>query len=97
MSFGWDPAKSKKNAQERGLPFEIAMAMFDRHTLELDDRRLDYGDRRIQSYGMVADRVLACIYTLRGTPDDPIRWIISLRMANKGERYACHAAFPQRT
>jgi uncharacterized DUF497 family protein len=97
MIFGWDPAKSRKNAQERGLPFEIAMAMFDGHTIELDDRRFDYGERRIQAYGTVADRVLACVYTWRGTPDDPLRWIISLRMANKGERHAYNTAFSQRT
>lgn len=71
------------------------MAIFDGATLEMDDRRFDYGERRIQAYGMVAGRVLACVYTWRGTPTDPIRWIISLRMANKGERHAYNTAFPQ--
>lgn len=97
MSFGWDPAKSSKNAEERGLPFDIAMALFDGHTLEFDDRRFDYGERRILAYGMVAGRILVCVYTWRGTDEDPIRWIISLRMANKGERHAYETAFSQRT
>jgi uncharacterized DUF497 family protein len=26
MRFGWDPPKSDRNARERGLPFDIAMA-----------------------------------------------------------------------
>jgi hypothetical protein len=95
MSFGWDPAKSEKNARERGLPFEIAMALFDAHTIELDDRRRDYGERRIIVYGSVVGRVLACVYTWRGSAVEPIRWIISLRKANKGETNAYRSAFPE--
>ncbi|WP_395824686.1 BrnT family toxin [Elstera sp.] len=95
MGFGWDPNKSHKNATERGLPFDIAMALFDSGTLEFDDRRRDYGERRIIAFGQVAGRVLTCVYTWRGTADDPIRWIISLRKADKGESYAYRQTFPQ--
>jgi uncharacterized DUF497 family protein len=95
MGFGWDPNKSHKNATERGLPFDVAMALFDSGTLEFDDRRRDYGERRIIAFGQVAGRVLTCVYTWRGTADDPIRWIISLRKADKGESYAYRQTFPQ--
>jgi len=95
MRFGWDPAKSERNARERSLPFDIAMALFDGPTVEVDDNRRDYGERRIIAYGSVANRVLVCVYTWRGTADDPIRWIISLRKANKGESRAYHTVFPQ--
>lgn len=95
MSFGWDPSKSEKNARDRGLPFEIAMALFDGHTVEFDDRRRDYGERRILAYGTVSGRLLVCVYTWRGAPDAPQRWIISLRKADKGERNAYEAAFPE--
>jgi uncharacterized DUF497 family protein len=95
MRFGWDPAKSERNARERGLPFAIAMALFDGPTIELDDQRRDYGERRIITYGSVANRVLVCVYTWRGAAEDPIRWIISLRKANKGESHAYRTAFPQ--
>jgi uncharacterized DUF497 family protein len=95
MGFGWDPNKSHKNATERGLPFDVAMALFDSGTLEFDDRRRDYGERRIIAFGQVAGRVLICVYTWRGTADDPIRWIISLRKADKGESYAYRQTFPQ--
>jgi uncharacterized DUF497 family protein len=95
MHFGWDPPKSERNARERGLPFEIAMALFDGPTIEVDDRRRDYGERRIVAYGNVAGRVMVCVYTLRGTDDEPIRWIISLRKANKGESHAYRTAFPE--
>lgn len=95
MRFGWDQSKSERNARERGLPFEIGMALFDRPTIEFDDRRRDYGEQRIIAYGVVAGRTLVCVYTPRGTDADPIRWIISLRKANKGESHAYANAFPQ--
>ncbi len=95
MRFGWDPPKSARNARERGLPFEIAMAFFDGPTIELDDRRRDYGERRIIAYGAVDGRVLVCVYTWRGSVDDPVRWIISLRKGNRGESDAYRTVFPQ--
>jgi uncharacterized protein len=95
MSFGWDLQKSDRNARERGLPFEIAMALFDASTIEFDDRRRDYGERRIVAFGSVVGRVLVCVYTWRGTADEPIRWIISLRKTNKGETDAYREAFPE--
>jgi uncharacterized DUF497 family protein len=95
MRFGWDPPKSDRNARERGLPFDIAMALFDRPTIEFDDTRRDHGERRIIAYGAVAGRALVCVYTWRGTKENPLRWIISLRSANKGESHACRTAFPQ--
>ena len=94
MRFGWDPPKSDRNAHERGLPFAVAMALFDGPTIESDDTRRDYGERRIITLGAVAGRVLVCVYTDRGTVDDPLRWIISLRKANKGESHAYYTAFP---
>ncbi len=95
MSFGWDPPKSEKNARERGLPFEIAMALFDGNTIEFDDRRRDYGERRIIVYGAVVGRVLVCVYTWRGSSTQPQRWIISLRKADKGEVNGYRSAFPE--
>ena len=49
MRFGWDPRKSERNARERALAFDVAMALFDGPTLELDDLRRDYGETRITS------------------------------------------------
>lgn len=95
MRFGWDPSKSARNSRERGLPFEVAMALFDGPTLEFNDRRRSYGEERIVAFGAVAGRVLVCVYTWRGTANDRIRRIISLRPANRDERNAYHNAFPQ--
>jgi uncharacterized DUF497 family protein len=35
------------------------------------------------------------VYTWRGDDNDPLRWIISLRKANKGETNAYRTTFPQ--
>jgi hypothetical protein len=71
------------------------MALFGGPTIEFDDTRRDYGEQRIIAYGAITGRILACVYTWRGTEDDPMRWIISLRPANRGERHAYRTAFPQ--
>jgi uncharacterized protein len=54
--FEWDEAKSRRNERERGLPFELAMAMFAGPTLERADLRRDYGERRIIAIGAIGGR-----------------------------------------
>ena len=93
MLFEWDPAKSTKNLRERGLPFDVAMAMFDGPTLETDDNRIDYGEKRTKAIGMINGVALVCIYVDRGA----IRRIVSLRAANRKERHAYRTAYPGRS
>lgn len=92
--FEWDDEKSSRNHRERGLPFDLAMALFDGPTLEIDDRRRDYGERRINVLGEIRGRIFACTYTWRGSPEAPVRRIISLRKAHKGEAHAYRKTFP---
>jgi uncharacterized DUF497 family protein len=89
MIFEWDPAKSAKNARERGLPFEAGVAVFDNPTIEAVDDRFDYGEMRIKAIGIVRGVVLVCIYN----DYDDVRRIISLRVANRKERNAYRAAY----
>jgi hypothetical protein len=90
MVFEWDEAKSRRNARERGLPFEFAIPLFDGPTLELPDERRDYGERPLLAIGVVDGRTLACIYTDR----DDARRIISVRVASREERDGYRAAYP---
>jgi uncharacterized DUF497 family protein len=87
--FDWDQTKSDRNRLERGLPFDLAVVLFDRPTLERPDTRLDYHEDRIQAIGMIGMTVLACVYTDRGS----VRRIISLRPASRRERDDYRAAF----
>ena len=63
--------------------------IFDGPTLEWDDVRQDYGERRIQTIGQVDEDVLFVVYTWRGA----VRRIISARLANRRERDAYREAF----
>jgi len=90
MLFECTAAKSAKNLRERGLPFDAAMAMFERPTLEATDARREYGEPRIRAIGVAKDTVLVCVYVDRGA----VRRIISLRAANRKERHAYRAAYP---
>jgi hypothetical protein len=90
MDFEWDGSKSERNRLARGLPFDLAVVLFDSPTAEWVDERRDYGETRMLAIGVVGDLVLLCIYTDRG----PVRRIISLRRANRRERDAYRARFP---
>lgn len=94
MIFEWDDGKSRRNAQDRRLPFDIAIPLFDKPTLETEDARCDYGEVRVKAIGCVRDVVLTCVYTDRPTERGPIRRIISLRLANRKEHDAYRAAYP---
>lgn len=87
--FDWHQPKSDRNRLKRGLPFDLAVMLFDRPTLERPDTRFDYQEDRVQAIGMIGTVVLACVYTDRS----PVRWIISLRPANRKERDEYRAAF----
>jgi uncharacterized protein len=89
MVYEWDNTKSERNRIERGLPFELAIPLFEGPTLERIDERRDYGEVRVQAIGLVGGRILLCVYTDRGA----IRRIISLRYANGRERGAYRATF----
>jgi uncharacterized DUF497 family protein len=87
VRFEWDEAKSEANLAERGFDFEFASLIFDTPTLEVEDRRRDYGERRMVAIG-VADGVhVTVVYTDRQSPTGPVmRRIISARRSSRHER-----------
>jgi uncharacterized DUF497 family protein len=91
MDFEWDLGKSRRNAAERGLPFELAMVLFEGPLIERVDDRQPYGEIRIRAIGAVEQVILHCVYTMRGD----IRRIISLRRANGKERDVYRATYPR--
>lgn len=91
MMFEWDPQKSASNLLERGFDFEFATLVFEGRTLERDDRRMDYGERRIVAMGLH----LTVVYTDRDQEGgDPVRRIISARRSNRREREVYQKAIP---
>jgi uncharacterized DUF497 family protein len=51
LRFTWDHRKSADNLLVRGFDFEFATFIFDGRTLEREDIRRDYGERRIVAIG----------------------------------------------
>ena len=82
MRITFDPAKRAKTLAERGLDFEDAALVFSGTTVELEDLRKNYGERRIICYGLLAGRIVVIGYTTRGTA----RHIFSMRKANDREK-----------
>lgn len=84
--FEWDAAKSERNRLAR----DLAVDLFEGPIIERVDDRQDYHEIRKQAVGKVGNRVLFWVYTDRGE----VRRIISLRYANRRERDAYRATYP---
>ncbi|MBF0268534.1 MAG: BrnT family toxin [Alphaproteobacteria bacterium] len=80
--FEWDESKSEANFLSRGFDFAYASLIFEGPTLEKDDLRAAYGERRIQAVGRVGEDFLFVVYTWRSG----VRRIISARPASRRER-----------
>lgn len=77
-----DPAKRMRTLVDRGLDFDDAALVFEGTTVEVEDTRKDYGERRIICYGMLEGRMVVVGYTPRGQ----VRHIFSMRKANDREQ-----------
>jgi len=87
MQFEWDDDKEEANYAKHGIPFELAVRLFDDpFRLEIEDDRFDYGEERFITLGLIDGRVYVVIYTLR---DNRCR-IISARKANARESKRYH-------
>ena len=85
--FEWDDHKNSINIEKHGVDFEDAKGIFDGFTIEYEDNRHDYGEKRYIALGEVFEVVLFVVFTLRG---ETIR-LISARGANVKERTLYHA------
>ncbi len=91
MAFEWDASKNAANIAKHRIDFEDAVRIFDGPVLEKADDRREYGEVRIVAFGVVDNRDLAVVYTVRGGR----RRIISARRAHHRERKAYREAYPK--
>lgn len=82
MQITFDPVKRAKTLTERGLDFADAALIFAGVTVEIEDTRRNYGERRVICYGLLAGRVVVVGYTPRGAD----RHVFSMRKANEREK-----------
>ena len=82
MRITYDPAKRERTFQDRGLDYEDAPEVFRGLTVEVEDLRKDYGERRFLCFGLLKGRLVVVGYTPRGST----RHIFSMRKANDREK-----------
>ena len=66
MRITFDSVKRAKTLTERGLDFSDAALIFAGVTVEIEDTRRNYGEKRVICYGLLAGRVVVVGYTPRG-------------------------------
>jgi uncharacterized DUF497 family protein len=82
MRVSFDPEKRSRTLADRGLDFEDAAIVFNGTTIEVEDTRKNYGERRIICYCSLSGRLVVIGYTLRGAT----RHVFSMRKANDREK-----------
>jgi uncharacterized protein len=88
VRFSWDQQKSSQNFRDRGFDFAFATLIFEGPTLEREDARRDYGERRIVAIGIAQAVALTVVYTDRTETGEVVRRIISARLSDRHERQA---------
>jgi len=86
VNIEFDDAKSRRNARERGLPFDRAAEFEWETALVAEDTRKRYPERRFEAIGYIGERLYVMVFAdiVGGVR------VISFRKANRREeiRYA---------
>lgn len=90
MIFAWNEKKRQRNIRKHGIDFAGSEPLFEGRTLTVEDDRLDYGERRFITIGLLAGRCVSVVHTETGKT---IR-IISIRKATKYEQAEYFKDFP---
>jgi uncharacterized protein len=83
--FEWDPFKAEANRRKHGVSFDLARHVFDDPDALVEQDRIEGGERRWQTLGMVGGLLLLLVaHTVQfeGEQDELIR-IISARRADR--------------
>jgi uncharacterized DUF497 family protein len=81
LKIEFDPAKRLKTLQERGLDFARAGEVFANDSIDVPDDRVDYGEQRWLTFGLLDGRHIAVVWTVR----EDRRRIISMRHMHERE------------
>ena len=81
MPIEFDPAKDRLNRAKHGLSLARAEEFEFATAFRVADTRRDYGEPRVQVYGMLDGR----LHVLVVNPRSGVDRVISLRRANKRE------------
>jgi len=94
MGFEWDDEKNRANIDKHGVSFQTAARIFDGPVLTAEDNRLEYGEVRKNSIGMIEN---ALILVVTHTDRAGLTRIISARPGSRAERSRYEQALRQGT
>lgn len=81
MLLEWDEEKARSNLEKHGVSFDLVTTVQWSDEQGVEDKRLDYGERRLLVQLEVERRLYIVVHTIR----DDRRRLISLRKANARE------------
>jgi uncharacterized protein len=82
VEFEYDPEKDATNLAKHGVSLTLGAVVLENCIGEVIDDRRDYGEVRINAFGLVANLLFVCTYTMRsGTYR-----LISVRKASREEQ-----------
>ena len=82
VDIEFDGAKDRANVAKHGVSLALGAAVLASPIGETEDDRRDYGECRMNAFGLVEGRLFACTYTVR----NDARRIISVRRARGREQ-----------
>jgi len=87
IRFEWDPAKAASNLSKHRVSFELAKRVFFDPFALVEQDRIEGGERRWRTIGMVEGRVLLLVaHTVGEDDDNEVIRIMSARRAEPKER-----------
>ncbi|NCA90537.1 MAG: BrnT family toxin [Gammaproteobacteria bacterium] len=87
MKITWDPIKNRINQRKHRLSFEVAQHVFDDPLHLSRHDRVENGERRWQTLGMVGGVTLLMVaHTFTEAEGEEIIRIVSARKADRSER-----------
>lgn len=78
----WDEKKRKGNIRDHGIDFAECKTIFDPPLITREDTRDAYGEQRLQSLGLLGERVVFMVWVERETGPH----LVSVRKAEKHEQ-----------
>ena len=82
MEFEFDDVKDAANRAKHGVSLALGAVILETPIGAVMDGRQDYGEPRINVFGLISDRLFVCTYTMR----NQVYRIISVRKASRQEQ-----------
>jgi len=84
LEIEFDEAKDQVNRSKPGVSLALGRLVIENEVACIQGELTDHGEERWKSYGFVADRPFACVYTMRLE----VYRVISVRPAARAEHRA---------